>query len=92
MKSGDTVLNSVKGTRERIGRLVQMTAADRTEIEEVRAGDIAAAIGLKDVTTGETLCAESAPIILERMEFPEPVIHIAVEPKPKPTKRKWVSP
>ena len=68
--------------------LVQMTAADRTEIEEVRAGDIAAAIGLKDVTTGETLCAENAPIILERMEFPEPVIHIAVEPKTKADQEK----
>ena len=67
LKSGDTVVNSVKGTRERIGRLVQMTANDRDEIEEVRAGDIAAAIGLKDVTTGETLCAVDAPIILERM-------------------------
>ena len=65
-----------------------MTDADRTEIEEVRAGDIAAAIGLKDVTTGETLCAESAPIILERMEFPEPVIHIAVEPKTKADQEK----
>ena len=88
LKSGDTVVNSVKGTRERIGRLVQMTANDRDEIEEVRAGDIAAAIGLKDVTTGETLCAESAPIILERMEFPEPVIHIAVEPKTKADQEK----
>lgn len=88
VKSGDTVLNSVKGTRERIGRLVQMTAADRTEIEEVRAGDIAAAIGLKDVTTGETLCAEDSPIILERMEFPEPVIHVAVEPKTKADQEK----
>ena len=83
VKSGDNVINSVKGTRERIGRLVQMTAADRTEIEEVRAGDIAAAIGLKDVTTGETLCSEDAQIILERMEFPDPVIHVAVEPKTK---------
>ncbi|KPN72010.1 elongation factor G [Neisseria sp. 83E34] len=88
VKSGDTVINSVKGTRERIGRLVQMTAADRTEIEEVRAGDIAAAIGLKDVTTGETLCAEDAPIVLERMEFPEPVIHVAVEPKTKADQEK----
>lgn len=88
VKSGDNVLNSVKGTRERIGRLVQMTAADRTEIEEVRAGDIAAAIGLKDVATGETLCAENAPIILERMEFPEPVIHVAVEPKTKADQEK----
>ncbi|MBF0804239.1 MULTISPECIES: elongation factor G [unclassified Neisseria] len=88
VKSGDNVVNSVKGTRERIGRLVQMTAADRTEIEEVRAGDIAAAIGLKDVATGETLCAEDAPIILERMEFPEPVIHVAVEPKTKADQEK----
>ncbi|STZ77267.1 elongation factor G [Bergeriella denitrificans] len=88
VKSGDTVINSVKGTRERIGRLVQMTAADRTEIEEVRAGDIAAAIGLKDVATGETLCAEGSKIILERMEFPEPVIHVAVEPKTKADQEK----
>ena len=88
LKSGDSVVNSVKGTRERIGRLVQMTANDRDEIDEVRAGDIAAAIGLKDVTTGETLAAEDAPIILERMEFPEPVIHIAVEPKTKADQEK----
>ena len=88
LKSGDTVINSVKGSRERIGRLVQMTANDRDEIEEVRAGDIAAAIGLKDVTTGETLCAENAPIILERMEFPDPVIHVAVEPKTKADQEK----
>ncbi|PSJ81058.1 elongation factor G [Neisseria iguanae] len=88
LKSGDSVINSVKGTRERIGRLVQMTANDRDEIEEVRAGDIAAAIGLKDVTTGETLAAENAPIILERMEFPEPVIHVAVEPKTKADQEK----
>lgn len=88
LKSGDNVVNSVKGTRERIGRLVQMTANDRDEIEEVRAGDIAAAIGLKDVTTGETLCSEDAPIILERMEFPEPVIHVAVEPKTKADQEK----
>ena len=88
LKTGDTVVNSVKGTRERIGRLVQMTANDRDEIEEVLAGDIAAAIGLKDVVTGETLCAEDAPIILERMEFPEPVIHVAVEPKTKADQEK----
>ncbi len=88
VKSGDSVTNSVKGTRERIGRLVQMKANDREEIEEVRAGDIAAVIGLKDVTTGETLCAEDAPIILERMEFPEPVIHVAVEPKTKADQEK----
>ena len=88
LKSGDTVINSVKGTKERIGRLVQMTANDRDEIDEVRAGDIAAVVGLKDVTTGETLCAESAPIILERMEFPDPVIHVAVEPKTKADQEK----
>ncbi|QRN41069.1 MAG: elongation factor G [Neisseriaceae bacterium] len=88
LKSGDTVINTVKGTRERIGRLVQMKANDRDEIEEVRAGDIAAAIGLKDVITGETLSAEAKPIILERMEFPEPVIHVAVEPKTKADQEK----
>ncbi|KEQ01639.1 Translation elongation factor (GTPases), partial [Snodgrassella alvi SCGC AB-598-J21] len=88
VKSGDTVVNSVKGTKERIGRLVQMKANDRDEIEEVRAGDIAAVIGLKDVTTGETLCDTDAPIILERMGFPEPVIHVAVEPKTKADQEK----
>ncbi|MCO6516667.1 MAG: elongation factor G, partial [Snodgrassella sp.] len=88
VKSGDTVVNSVKGIKERIGRLVQMKANDRDEIEEVRAGDIAAVIGLKDVTTGETLCDSDAPIILERMEFPEPVIHVAVEPKTKADQEK----
>ncbi|OWY40759.1 elongation factor G [Xenophilus sp. AP218F] len=88
VQSGDTVLNSVKGKKERIGRIVQMHANDRKEIEEVRAGDIAAAIGLKEVTTGETLCAVDAPIILERMEFPDPVIHVAVEPKTKADQEK----
>ena len=88
VKSGDTVLNSVKGKKERIGRIVQMHANDRKEIEEVRAGDIAAAIGLKEVTTGETLCDVDAPIVLERMEFPEPVIHVAVEPKTKADQEK----
>ena len=88
VKSGDTVLNSVKGKRERIGRIVQMHANDRKEIDEVRAGDIAAAIGLKDVTTGETLCDTDSPIILERMEFPDPVIHVAVEPKTKADQEK----
>ncbi|UDG81581.1 Elongation factor G [Candidatus Profftia lariciata] len=81
--SGDIVLNSVKSTRERFGRIVQMHANKREEIKEVRAGDIAAVIGLKDVMTGDTLCHPDAPIILERMEFPEPVISIAVEPKTK---------
>ncbi len=81
VKVGDTVFNPVKGKKERIGRLVQMHANSREEIKEVRAGDIAAAVGLKDVTTGETLCAKEAAITLERMEFPEPVIAVAIEPK-----------
>ena len=88
INSGDTVLNSVKDKRERFGRIVQMHANKREEIKEVRAGDIAAAIGLKDVTTGDTLCDQNAPIILERMEFPEPVISIAVEPKTKADQEK----
>ncbi|MCL2892459.1 elongation factor G [Brenneria tiliae] len=88
VNSGDTVLNSVKSARERFGRIVQMHANKREEIKEVRAGDIAAAIGLKDVTTGDTLCDPNAPIILERMEFPEPVISIAVEPKTKADQEK----
>jgi elongation factor G len=88
VKSGDTVLNSVKDKKERIGRIVQMHANDRQEIDEVYAGDIAAAIGLKEVTTGETLCSPSDFIILERMVFPEPVIHVAVEPKTKQDQEK----
>ena len=83
LESGSTVLNSVKGKKERIGRILQMHANDREEIKEVLAGDIAAVVGLKDVTTGETLCDTSAPVILERMVFPDPVIHVAVEPKTK---------
>lgn len=79
--TGDTVYNPVKGKRERIGRIMQMHANSREEVKEVRAGDIAAAVGLKDVTTGETLCAPGAVITLERMEFPEPVISVAVEPR-----------
>ena len=81
LKTGDQVFNPIKGKRERIGRMVQMHANNRNEISEVRAGDIAAAIGFKDVTTGETLCAKEHSIILERMEFPEPVISVAVEPR-----------
>ena len=88
VNSGDTVLNSVKSQRERFGRIVQMHANKREEIKEVRAGDIAAAIGLKDVITGDTLCDPNNPIILERMEFPEPVISIAVEPKTKADQEK----
>ena len=81
LSSGDSMYNSVKEKRERVGRMVQMHSNSRNEIKEVRAGDIAAAIGLKDVTTGDTLCSQNKPIVLERMEFPEPVIHVAVEPK-----------
>ncbi|CDL87515.1 elongation factor G [Xenorhabdus cabanillasii] len=88
VNSGDTVLNPVKDKKERFGRIVQMHANKREEIKEVRAGDIAAAIGLKDVTTGDTLCDLSAPIILERMEFPEPVISVAIEPKTKADQEK----
>ena len=83
VNSGDHVYNSVKMKKERFGRIVQMHANDRKEIKEVRAGDIAAAIGLKDVTTGDTLCSAGHKVILERMEFPEPVIQIAVEPRTK---------
>jgi len=81
VKTGDSVYNPVKGKKERFGRIVQMHANDRKEIQEVRAGDIAAAIGLKDVTTGDTLCDGGNVITLERMEFPEPVISVAVEPR-----------
>ena len=88
LSSGDAVLNSVKGKRERVGRMVQMHANDRQEIKEVRAGDIAALIGMKDVTTGDTLCSVDKPIILERMDFPEPVISVAVEPKTKADQEK----
>jgi len=88
LESGASVYNSVKGKKERIGRMVQMHANDREEIKEVRAGDIAAAIGLKSVTTGDTLCDENHKIILERMEFPEPVISVAVEPKSKADQEK----
>ena len=88
LASGDSVLNSVKGKKERVGRMVQMHANQREEIKECRAGDIAALIGMKDVTTGDTLCALDAPIILERMDFPEPVISVAVEPKTKADQEK----
>jgi elongation factor G len=83
LKSGDSVFNPVKRKKERIGRILQMHSNSREEIKEVLAGDIAAAVGLKDVTTGDTLCAIDKPITLERMEFPEPVISVAVEPKTK---------
>lgn len=88
LETGTTVLNSAKDRKERVGRIVQMHANSREEIKEVLAGDIAACIGLKDVVTGETLCDQSHPIILERMEFPEPVIAVAVEPKTKADQEK----
>ncbi len=88
LTKGDTVFNPIKGKRERIGRIVQMHANERQEIDEIRAGDIAACVGLKDVTTGETLCDPAAPITLERMVFPEPVIAQAVEPKTKADQEK----
>ena len=88
LKSGDTVYNPIKGNKERIGRILQMHANDREEIKEVLAGDIAAAVGLKDATTGDTLCDLKEIITLERMEFPEPVISVAVEPKTKPDQEK----
>ncbi|QXL84311.1 elongation factor G [Comamonas sp. NLF-1-9] len=88
LTKGDTVYNPVKGKKERIGRIVQMHANDRQEIEEIRAGDIAACVGLKDVTTGDTLCDLNAHIMLERMVFPEPVIAQAVEPKSKADQEK----
>lgn len=88
LQTGDAVFNPVKGKRERIGRMVQMHSNNREEIKEVLAGDIAAAIGLKDVTTGETLCDQHNKITLERMEFPEPVISVAVEPRSQPDQEK----
>lgn len=87
LKQGDAVYNPVKSKRERIGRIVQMHANERQDIDEIRAGDIAACVGLKDVTTGDTLCDEKNIITLERMEFPDPVIQLAVEPKLKLTKK-----
>ncbi|NTV09937.1 MAG: elongation factor G [Zoogloea sp.] len=88
VNSGDTIYNPVKGKKERVGRLLQMHANQREEIKEVCAGDIAAAVGLKEATTGDTLCAVDKVITLERMEFPEPVIHVAVEPKTKSDQEK----
>ncbi len=88
LKKGDTVYNSVRGKKERIGRIVQMHANNREEVDEILAGDIAACIGLKEVTTGESLCDPDKTIILERMVFPEPVIHVAVEPKTKADQEK----
>ncbi|KZS00543.1 Ribosome-releasing factor 2, mitochondrial-like protein, partial [Daphnia magna] len=88
LKKGDTVYNAVRGKKERIGRIVQMHANNREEVDEIRAGDIAACVGLKDVTTGETLCDPNAVITLERMVFPDSVIRQAVEPKSKADQEK----
>ena len=88
LESGSTVLNSSKDKKERVGRILQMHANHREDIDKVYAGDIAAAVGLKDVTTGNTLCDPDHPIILESMEFPEPVIDIAIEPKDKAAQEK----
>merc|ERR1711966_130621 len=83
MEAGEIVINSVKGKKERIGRMLEMNANDRTDIKVARAGDIVALVGCKDTTTGETLCAQNNPVILEKMDFPDPVIKVAVEPKTK---------
>jgi elongation factor G len=88
VKTGDTIFNPIKGRKERLGRILQMHANQREEIKEVFAGDIAAAVGLKEATTGETLCDPANVITLERMVFPEPVIHVAVEPKTKADQEK----
>ncbi len=88
LNSGDSIYNPIKKKKERIGRIVQMHANSREEVKEVCAGDIAAAIGLKDVTTGDTLCDLKEVIVLERMEFPDPVISVAVEPKTKADQEK----
>ncbi len=88
MSVGDGVVNSTRSKKERVGRMVQMHSNSRNEIKEIRAGDIAACIGLKDITTGDTLCDTKDQIILEKMDFPEPVISVAVEPKSKPDQEK----
>ena len=90
LESGSYVLNATKGKRERVGRILQMHANHREEIKEVYSGDIAAAVGLRDTTTGDTLCAESSPIILESMDFPDPVISVAIEPKSKASQDKMI--
>ena len=90
LKTGSYVLNATKGKRERIGRILQMHANDRTELAQVYSGDIAAAVGLKDTATGDTLCTDQAPVILESMDFPEPVISVAIEPKSKASQDKMI--
>ena len=92
LNTGTSVLNSTKRQRERIGRILQMHANHREDIETVYSGDIAAVVGLKNSTTGDTLCDDKAPIILESMEFPEPVIRVAIEPRPRPARKRWAWP
>ena len=91
VETGKTVMNSTKGQRERLGRILRMHANHREDIDQVYSGDIAAAVGLKNTTTGDTLCDEKNPIILESMEFPDPVIRVAIEPKTKAGQEKWLS-
>ena len=88
LNTGDTVLNATKGKKERIGRLVKMHANKREEIQEILAGDICAAVGLKTAGTGDTICADSAPVVLESIDFPAPVIQLAIEPKTKADQEK----
>ena len=92
LNTGSAVLNSTKNQKERIGRILQMHANHREDIETVYSGDIAAVVGLKNTTTGDTLCDEKHPVILESMEFPEPVIRVAIEPKTKAGQRRWALP
>ena len=89
LEKGTSVINTVKDKRERVGRMLQMHSNSREDIEEAFAGDIVALAGLKETTTGDTLCDALKPVILERMEFPEPVIQIAIEPKTKATRKRW---
>merc|ERR1719333_1090658 len=91
IKKGSMVLNSVSGKKERIGRMLEMNANDRTDLDEARAGDIVALVGCKETTTGETLCDPENPVILEKMDFPEPVIKVSVEPKTKADQEKMTN-
>ncbi|WP_138269655.1 elongation factor G [Anaerofustis stercorihominis] len=91
LQSGSYVYNSTKGKKERVGRILRMHANDRKQIEEIRTGDIVALVGLKDTTTGDTLCAENAPVLLESIEFPDPVISVAIEPKTKAGQEKMIA-
>ncbi len=89
MKAGSYVLNATKGEKERIGRILRMHSNSREEIQELGAGDIGALVGMKVTTTGDTLCDPDAPVLLESITFPEPVIDIAIEPRLNPTRKRW---